>query len=540
MPPKKILIIHLSRLGDMIQSLPALRLLKEDCPECEITHLGIEEFCIPLKGIPWIDKLVTIRSSDVRDFFSEDKDIDIDAFERLFHNNAELNAEYDLLVNLTHTRGSSYFSERIKAKDKKGRLFSKANEFVMAGKWGKYLFAAARNRKENLLNLVDLYIGMVGVKNRPVTCCLPANAETDRICLSRLMEHGFSPGRVAIGFQLGASKSLRTWPAEHFCKLGEFLCGQLDAQIVLFGSKNERVLADQFRESATFSFIDLIGTTTLSSLPSFLKHMNVLVSHDTGPMHIAAAVGTKVVGIFMSTAYFRITGPYGCGHIVIQSNYPCAPCLDSTVCSQPLCGKSISPETALRGVRLALGLEGGPTDGSNSASFYLSGFDKNGTLLYKGLDEKKDGFLPWLRSRHDSNAQVSQRLWSEWLDLKSDSDMLQYAESDEMAEILQDYRNACLSYERLYSQGEEQCENIITEFHKDKPSLEVVQAMIARIEHVEQEIKYLESPITILKEIQELYSAETEYCNFPRLAHELLNKYNQLKMIISCFQKKLD
>lgn len=541
MPHIKILIIHLSRLGDMIQSLPAVKLLKEDYPESEITYVGIEDFCVPLKNIPWIGNLVTIPSHDIKGVSTEDTDIDIEAFERLFRNKPELTAHYDVLINMTHNRGSSYLSKRIKADEKRGRIFSKENEIVMVGNWAKYLFAIAGNRNDNLLNLVDLYTGMVGVQNRPVMYYLPTNLQIDRQCLSRLKEHGFDSGRPAVGFQLGASKSLRTWPPEDFFRLGELLGGQLDAQIILFGSEQERALADQFHKSAQFTFIDLIGRTTLADLPSFLKYINVLVSNDTGPMHIAAAVGTKVVGIFMGTAYFRITGPYGAGHIAVQSNYPCTPCLDSTACVQPLCRKSIAPEMVLQGVKLALGHETGSIDGSNSASLYISGFDRNGTMIYNRLDEKRGDFLLSLRAYHDARACVSQSIWNEWLGLKPDSDMPQISgDDDEIAEILQDYKNACLSYGKLYAHGKKACQNIVSEFRKASPSVESIQDMIAQIEQVEQGIKNLESPLTIFKEMNELYSAETEYCNFPKLAEEFIRKYRKLDEIIHGLESGLD
>ena len=129
MSNRKILIIHLSRLGDMIQSLPAVKLFKEDCPESEVTYFGIEDFCVPLKGIPWIDKLATISSSEIKGISTEDADIDIEAFDRLFRNIPELNIQYDVLINMSHSRGSSYLSTRIKAKEKRGRYFQRKTRF---------------------------------------------------------------------------------------------------------------------------------------------------------------------------------------------------------------------------------------------------------------------------------------------------------------------------------------------------------------------------------------------------------------------------
>ncbi len=541
MSQTKTLIIHLSRLGDMIQSLPAVKLLKEEHPESEITYFALEDFCIPLRGIPWIDTLVAIPSSDSRGILTEDGDIDTEAFDRLFQNNPELGIQYDVLINMAHNRGSSYLSQRIRAKEKRGRIFSKENEIVMEGNWAKYLFAVARNRNDNLLNLVDLYTGMAGVRNRPVRHYLPTNPAVDRECLGRLKGHGFDPGRLAVGFQLGASKSLRTWPPERFFRLGELLTEQLDAQIVLFGSAHERELADQFHTSAPFALIDLIGETTLTDLPSFLKCINVFVSNDTGPMHIAAAVGTKVVGIFMSTAHFRITGPYGPGHIAIQSNYPCSPCLDSTACSLPLCGRRILPEVVLEGVKSALGLEVGPTDGGDGADLYKSDFGKNGTLLYRKLAGRSDHFLSWLRSFHDNKAWVSQALWNEWLGLPAVIEQTPVGgEDSERAIIVQDYRYACATYRNLYKQGEEACQKIVAEFCSAKPRLDFLQDRIAQVEQLEQEFKYREGPLAVMRDIHELYSAEVEYCNFPMLAQEFIHKYRKLEEVIHCFEIRLE
>ncbi len=538
MPHPHILIIHLSRLGDMIQSLPAVKLLKEEYPESEITYFALEDFCVPLKGLPWIDTLVAVSGNDSRGILTEDVDTDGGAFDRLFRKHPELGKHYDLLINMTHNRGSAYLSERISAKEKRGRLLTKENEIVMAGNWGKYLFAAARNRKDNLLNLVDLYLGMAGVRHRPVSGYLPTNPVIDGECLDRLKGYGYDPDRPAVGFQLGASKSLRTWPPEHFLALGELLAHEMDAQIILFGSAQERELADRFCRSASFPCINFIGGTALAELPSFLKCPDVLVTNDTGPMHIAAAVGTKVVGLFMSTAYFRITGPYGAGHVAIQSNYPCAPCLDSTACSVPLCGRAISPETVLKGVKSALDPEAGPVSGDKGAELYRSDFDGNGTLSYERLSDAKGPFPRQLRSFHDAKARISQTLWNEWLGLSAVAEP--GAGGDREAEIIQEYRRACGTYGDLYRQGTEACRKIVAEFGRAKPRLEFLQERIAGLEQIEQEIKNLENPLAVMRDIHELYSAEVGYCNFPKLAQEFMHKYQKLGEIVRLFECRLD
>ncbi|MEW5947895.1 MAG: glycosyltransferase family 9 protein [Thermodesulfobacteriota bacterium] len=533
----KILIIHLSRLGDMVQSLPALKLLKEERPHSVITYLGVEDFCRILSDVPWIDKLVTLPWQEIGSIVGELSEGSLGALDRLWNRVPELAEEYDLLVNLTHNWGSSYLSGRVRARQKRGRVFSDKDEIVVSGKWGKYLFAMTRNQKDNLLNLVDIYMGMAGVRNRPAGQFLPTDPELDQRCASQLSDLGVRGGKLSVGFQLGASKPGKTWPVENFIKLGELLFRRLGAQLVLFGSERDLALADRFHEQATYPFTSLIGKTRLSELGSFFKGIDLLIGNDTGPIHIAAAVGTKVVGIFVSTAYFGVTGPYGAGHVAVQSNYPCAPCLSSTACYYPLCRENIKPETVEQGVRLCLGLDEEIAAAGPEAGLYKSSFHTDGTLRYRLISPNTDGFLPWLRSLHYLKASVSQSLWNDWLGLRSDSVDVEVKGKDlRTEEILAAIKKACSSYKKIYEDGRTLCRKIIDQFQRDKPDIPLVQVMIGSLRQIEERVRDLECPLSILKEMHEYYMAEMEPCNFPELAHKFLEKYTALRDIITSFE----
>ena len=91
--------------------------------------------------------------------------------------------------------------------------------------------------------------------------------------------------------------------------------------------------------------IDLAGATTVGLLPALLSKASLLITNDSGPMHIAAAVGTPVVALFGPTSAVR-TGPYGFGHRVLATELSCRPCLSRT-CQNPVqleCLTRISPE----------------------------------------------------------------------------------------------------------------------------------------------------------------------------------------------------
>ena len=98
--------------------------------------------------------------------------------------------------------------------------------------------------------------------------------------------------------------------------------------------------------------IDLAGATTVGLLPALLSKASLMITNDSGPMHVAAAVGTPVVALFGPTSAIR-TGPYGVGHDVLTGKVPCSPCFSRT-CHNTLpleCLKLVSPQQVLAAVR---------------------------------------------------------------------------------------------------------------------------------------------------------------------------------------------
>jgi ADP-heptose:LPS heptosyltransferase len=100
--------------------------------------------------------------------------------------------------------------------------------------------------------------------------------------------------------------------------------------VVLIGSSDDRRDVDQLRAFVKGSFVDLSGILPVGCLPALLSRARVLVTNDSGPMHVAAAIGTPVVAMFGPTSALR-TGPYGPGHHILAGQVPCSPCF-SRVC----------------------------------------------------------------------------------------------------------------------------------------------------------------------------------------------------------------
>ena len=313
---EKILVIQLSRMGDLVQTLPLLKRLKQEKADCEISLMCVREFSKVIGNSRLTDRLIHLPLGDVKEALKPDDQVNLSCIDSILEI-PELKEEYDFVINLTHTSGSGHICERVNAKKKAGRINANKGEVRLSGDWAKYLFASSQNRTQNLFNLVDVYVGMGGVPHRPVWDYIKVATYDHDKAYGLLKTNGYEEKGRLIAFQMGANKLHRTWPAENFALLGGQLAQHDDVEIVLLGSEKERETGEQFLRVAGFPVIDLIGKTGLADLPAIIKQCDLLVSNDTGPIHIAAAVKTRVLRLYFSTACFSETAPYGEGNVII-------------------------------------------------------------------------------------------------------------------------------------------------------------------------------------------------------------------------------
>ena len=166
---------------------------------------------------------------------------------------------------------------------------------------------------------------------------------------------------------MGAARAFRHWGANRYAQLIRHLLLDRKFKIVLLGTMEEKPLADAVREMLPDDIeglIDLTGKTSLRVLGGVLQRCRLLITGDTGTMHLATTVGTRVLAIFYGTAYPWETGPYGNGHLILFADEPCAPCIEPASCySGQHCRDTITPEHVLAAFDVAEHLQVG-TDGT--------------------------------------------------------------------------------------------------------------------------------------------------------------------------------
>ncbi len=337
----KILILKPSSLGDVVQALPVLRMLKRHFVDSEI-HWWIEKNSAPLLeadpdlagvipfdrkrwGKPWngLDVLRSVHSIRKHRF---DIVIDLQALLR--------SGAVSWIANGGFAIGLQDFRELAP---------------------GFYDVSVPRPSPET--HAVDWYLEVLKPLHVPVRWDFEWLPKNSRVALE--VEHLWPlDGAPFIVLQPGARWLNKRWPVEHFGELMRLLHARRpDLRFVIVGGNDDRVLGEHLSGSAPGVCLDLTGRTTLPQAIELLRASRLMVTNDTGPMHIAAALGKPIVGLFGPTNPAR-TGPYGqTDHTLRRTELPCVPCMKSSCSySEPLaCLRRITPPQVAESVLARLG-----------------------------------------------------------------------------------------------------------------------------------------------------------------------------------------
>lgn len=171
---------------------------------------------------------------------------------------------------------------------------------------------------------------------------------------SFLRSAGIESGERVIGLHPGSNVALKRWPAERFVELAAGIAERKLGRLVLVGGASERETAAEI--AARCRAVNAVGRTTVRQLVGLTTLMDVLITPDSGPMHIAAAVGTPTIALFGPTDPQRV-GPRGPGHQVLAAPVPCGPCFRSGKfpnCPRALCLEGIQVSHVMDAVQRAL------------------------------------------------------------------------------------------------------------------------------------------------------------------------------------------
>ncbi len=334
----KILILKPSSLGDVIQALPVLRLLKLHFRNAEIFW--------------WIDSALAPLLEDDPDLTG------IVRFERKRWKSLRYWPEmarsirwmreqkFDLVIDLQSLARSGAFAWLANGK------FLVGLDDAREGAHGYYDIAVPR--KSFHTHAVDWYLSVlpqIGVPIHNNFQWIPERQETatkvESIFKSKLNPQSAICNSQLIVLQPGARWNNKRWPVENFSALVKLLAQKFpDARFAILGSADDKSLGEKISAAEPNRILNLCGETSLPEMIEWIRLCDLMITNDTGPMHVAAALGKPLVALFGPTEPRR-TGPYGQLQNVLQIQLPCEPCMKSNCTwKNPIeCLTTISPQT---------------------------------------------------------------------------------------------------------------------------------------------------------------------------------------------------
>lgn len=326
--PTSILVRMPNWIGDMVMATPVLTALRAKYPNARITAMSRFPGCDLLEEDKDIDELFCFRKAGVFVRRSERRDI----IGKIG------GGKYDLGILLTHSFSSAWWFWQGKVKyrigyDTKGRglLLSHRIPFPKDVETKHLVYTY-----QNLL-------APLGITDHSHTPRIYLQKHEIEQAKALLKTFGIEENHRVIGINPGATYgSAKCWLPERFREVTQKLLEEKNLSVVYFGDQSSLGLVKEICRGLDSRVVNLAGVTTLRELACLISLCDVLLTNDSGPMHIAAALNTPLVALFGSTNEI-VTGPFNSG-IVIHKHVECSPCYQRTCPIDFRCMKGISSE----------------------------------------------------------------------------------------------------------------------------------------------------------------------------------------------------
>jgi heptosyltransferase-1 len=332
--PRRILIILMGSIGDVVRALPLLGRLRRAYPGAHLAWAVEPKSAPVLEGHPWLDEIIIYNRA--RAPWS---------FPSFLYRVREGN--FDLVLDLQRHLKSGMVAGISGAPDRLG--FSAANTKELNHWFSTRQVMAQPNMRLKLLQYQS-FGDSLGIPAAPIEFGLEPSADD----LRRAQQLIGGTSRPLLGVILGSSWESRIYFAQSTAEAIMELHRRHGLVPVLIGGPDERHLADGVREHlGQMDLVDLAGQTSLKDLAAIFRHCRAAFGPDCGPMHIAAAVGCPIVSLWGATAPER-SAPWGFAELTIKARIPCHPCYLRRCPIDRECMHRIEPGEVVAAVERAL------------------------------------------------------------------------------------------------------------------------------------------------------------------------------------------
>jgi lipopolysaccharide heptosyltransferase II len=339
---KRILIVRLDRIGDVLISTPVIKNLRDAYPDSYIAFMVAPYAREIVEGNPYLNDVV------IYDKKGNEKDLPGN-LKFIWYLRRK---KFDIAVILHPTERAHIVTflagipERVGYNKKLGFLLTKKIPHVK-----QYGLKHEAEYSQDVLRYI-------GVEPKDRTLYIPLDRTSERKIDSMFSEAGIGPKDLCIAINPGASCASKRWPAARFAKVADGLIKKYGAKIVIIAGVEDKIFAEETAGLMSSACLNLAGRTGIGDLASVLKRVKLFISNDSGPVHIACAVGTPVVSIFgrsdrgLSPERW---GPSGTCDITLHKYVGCDICLAHNCQKGFKCLEAITVEGVLEAADKILG-----------------------------------------------------------------------------------------------------------------------------------------------------------------------------------------
>ncbi len=319
-----ILVVNVNWLGDAVFSIPVFKALKKTYPQARISCLGVPRVKEVLQYCPYVDKIIIYDERGKHRFpwrkWKLIRYLKKEKFDAAF------------LLHRSMTRSLMVYLAGIPLRIGYGKLKGLLTNPVPMN-------AQDIHRCDYYLKVLEGY----GIKVQDRLCELRLNVGDMQNMDAKLERAGIGPTESYVVLNTGGNWDLKRWSADSFANLAKRLDREFGFKIVLPGSNKDKKSCQRIAQAADVKAVVLAGQTTLGESLALYKRALVVISADSGPLHLAHSVGADVIGIFGPTRP-EITGPRGSGRCqILFKDVGCnkAPCYH-LACANNVCMQSVT------------------------------------------------------------------------------------------------------------------------------------------------------------------------------------------------------
>lgn len=335
----KILIIDLDNVGDVVMASFLPRALKEMYRDSYIGVLVKEYSQDVIRYNPFINEIILFNPPWLGDLL----DNRFTWFETAALIKKINAARFDLAIVINSDWRKAILTKLAKIPKRIGMDQKKAGYFLT-----ETVNFEDDPQKHTVEYNIDL-LRILGAKEVKDDLEVFVDENTRQWADNMLESQDVNKGNIVIGIHPGAGDPAKVWPREYFIKLINRLLEDKRIKILITESKGDAI-ADSIIAAIDNDRVKIAKNISILKMAALFKRCACVVSGDTGPMHLAVAVDTKVVAIFGPTNHGRY-GPYGKGHVVVKKELSCSPCGDGSDCAKLDCLKNITVDEVFAGLK---------------------------------------------------------------------------------------------------------------------------------------------------------------------------------------------